>query len=383
MPTKDKVLKKSILNSLIRFIDLQLSLLCCILFGTAVAILDLMSETVSFPYILLPVMFVCILAVSRLTIKSQLKSQVEQRQDSTTKPCTHSQELDHFKDKIKTALLQDTEYTRQIEGIIYDQLMFTFLDQAQKTESSIDIIGNYVSSLNSLLQKEDTITSELSRAVELLSECNVKLDNNAKEVLEISERFAGLKNESANLKEGSSNILGLLDYITSIARDTQLLSLNASIEAAKSDSSGKGFAVIAEEIKKLSDSTKSSVDSIRNTLEGFINSLDLVIEQIDQQFSSITTKAQEYKEMTANAKHTIEQVRSIADSVFEIKDEISKEIDRSKIVYGKISSLSENFDTMSEITDKIIEKNTLIQNNLIEVAEIINSKENSIQKDAG
>ncbi len=380
--TKDKTLKKSIFNNFIRFIDLKLSLLCCVLFGAAAAVLDLTLENLSFPYILLPVMFVCTLAVSRLTIKPLPKNQVEQPQAPPVKPCIHSQELNQLKEKVKTALLQDTEYTRQIEGMIYDQLMFTFLDQAQKTESSIEIIGNYVSSLNSLLQKEDTITSELSKAVELLSECNVKLDNNAQEVLEISERFAGLKNESANLKEGSSNILGLLDYITSIARDTQLLSLNASIEAAKSDNSSKGFSVIAGEIKKLSESTKSSVDNIKNTLEGFINSLDLVIEQIDRQFSAITGKAQEYKEMTVNAKHTIEQVRSIAGSVFEIKDEISKEIDRSKSVYGKISSLSENFDTMSEITDKIIEKNTLIQNDLTEVAEMIDSKEDSVQKNA-
>lgn len=364
-----RIIQKCIACRLFRTIDFKMAFFSCLAFGIIVFAARAICKDTYFFFVELLLLFLCILIVSRFLVARTEEHQALQAEETPAGSNPQNIVNNPYSSSIMQHLRASSDTCQQIEEMIFNDLMFTFLEQAQKTEASIEMIEDYLNKLHSLSEKEDSITDKLSSAVKLLSECNIKLDNNAQEILAITDGFITLKNQSLQLQEGSSNILSLLEYIRSIARDTQLLSLNASIEAARSDNSGKGFIVIAEEIKKLSESTKSSIDSIKNNLEGFIKALNIVVKQIDFQFEAISAKAQEYKEITSSAKDSINQVKIIAASVSDVKDEILNEINKSKDVYDKISSLSQNFDTMSNITDKILEKNSQVQKDLGELAE--------------
>ena len=82
-------------------------------------------------------------------------------------------------------------------------------------------------------------------------------------------------------QEAVSNINSKVEGISSIATQTNLLSLNASIEAARAGDAGKGFAVVAEEIGKLADDSKKMAEDIRNEMDVLLEQSKAAVEAAD------------------------------------------------------------------------------------------------------
>ena len=80
------------------------------------------------------------------------------------------------------------------------------------------------------------------------------------------------------LSERTEEIGGIASAITDIAKETSLLSLNASIEAARAGEQGKGFAVVAAEIRKLAQRSESSADYISGLIAGILAEVERTIE---------------------------------------------------------------------------------------------------------
>ena len=362
-------------------VNFKISFYSCILSGILFSLIETLFKHFTFWHILLFIIlaFPSVFIISRLV----LKTSIENHQEITIKPqyvepCNNLVDISLFKNEIKSKLEGTLTFNKQIEEIVNSELMFAFLEQAQNTESATATITDYIDSLNSLVDQEDKISNKLSEAVNLLNESNIKLGNNSQEVLKISEGFLTLKNKSVHLQEGSLNILKLLEYVQNITKQIQLLSFNASIEAARAGDSGSGFTVVANEFRKLSENAKSSVDSINNNLGSFINTLNSVIKDIDMQFVTMVSKAQDFKDMTLIAHDNISEVKLIVDSLLEVKDSVLNEVNKSKNVYNKISILSNNFDAMSEISETIVEKTTHQQEHLQDILSSVDNIDTKI-----
>lgn len=361
--------------------ELKISLLSCIVlvilfFSIETLLKNFEYRHISLLFIFPPVIFLIshnILKRIPKNTKENLLDICESNYNYKSLNTNPSLDINNFKNQIKHKLEENFALNRQIEETIYNELMFTFLNQAQNTESAIATISDYINSLNSLVQKEDEITNKLEEIIQLLNECNIKLNNNVQEVLKISEGFLTLKNESIYLKEGSHNILKLLEYIKNLVKDTQLLSFNASIEAARAGDSGKSFTIIANEIRKLSQNVKSSVENITNNLDNFINRLNFVIKEIETKYEMIISKAENFKTMSSTAYDNINQIKLISDSLFDAKDKILNQVNKGQNVYDKISNLSQNFDKMSEISGNILEKIAQQNEYLQQMLDIVNN----------
>lgn len=119
------------------------------------------------------------------------------------------------------------------------------------------------------------LTSTLSESFEQISSATEQLASSS---MEVTETQTLLNNEILNVKQLSNEINVILGYIKDISNQTKMLGLNASIEAARVGDLGKGFGVVASEIRKLSESSKETTSSISNLLEKIQASVDRTIQ---------------------------------------------------------------------------------------------------------
>lgn len=119
------------------------------------------------------------------------------------------------------------------------------------------------------------LTSTLSESFEQISSATEQLASSS---MEVTETQTLLNNEILNVQHLSNEINVILGYIKDISKQTKMLGLNASIEAARVGELGKGFGVVALEIRKLSESSKETTNSIANLLEKIQASVDRTIQ---------------------------------------------------------------------------------------------------------
>jgi methyl-accepting chemotaxis protein len=127
-----------------------------------------------------------------------------------------------------------------------------------------------------------------------------------------------LAHNITEIKDISKQISESLMFIGKVAQQTKVFGLNASIEAARSGEFGKGFGVIAEEIRKLSEVSRQNADKM-NTLTLQINTK---LEQVTQASYTSTLKSQEQSLATHNMVNSVEEVASMANKLAQIANSL-------------------------------------------------------------
>ena len=133
---------------------------------------------------------------------------------------------------------------------------------------------------------------------------------------DVNENQLALNKEIANVSEISSKINEFTNLIRDIAKQTRLLGLNASIEAARAGSAGAGFAVVSEEIGKLADSSRETVDKIQEFTNQIGESVNETVTKgeatsniVSQQTTAIAGVAQELASLSATAGELVNMIK--------------------------------------------------------------------------
>lgn len=188
---------------------------------------------------------------------------------------------------------------------------------------SVDRIGENITALNHEILSQTTMTEQstaaVSQMIQWLGKMNALTNNDRKAVLELvrlSEQgrtvFEEASNQISEVPQHVGTIVEMASVIKGIASQTNLLAMNAAIEAAHAGEAGRGFAVVAEEIRKLSEESNASSRDIAESIQSIV----LKIEQVSKAnigtsdtFSAIDERIQSVSRSMDDIYQAIEEVQ--------------------------------------------------------------------------
>jgi methyl-accepting chemotaxis protein WspA len=178
------------------------------------------------------------------------------------------------------------------------------------------------------------VTAASGRAVELAGtgQANLERMEATMRQMQASARSIGERLASINTK--ASSITGIVTTITKVADQTNLLSLNASIEAAKAGEFGQGFGVVAREIRRLADQTAVATLDIEHT-----------IKEMQAAVSSGVMSMDKFNE----------EVRTAVDDVTDVGSQLGQIIDQVQVLGPRFASVGEGMESQREGARQISE----------------------------
>jgi len=185
-------------------------------------------------------------------------------------------------------------------------------------------------------EKSDAVSSLMNKNFKSLDELEQSIENTTKVVSHSSSISRDLVERLSSLRESAQSSKGVLDSIKDIADQTNLLALNAAIEAARAGEHGRGFAVVADEVRKLAEKTQKSLDEVNVTLSSITDSIDDVS-------TGINDNAKDSDEITENTSITYDVINGLSNSIKETLSSVQE-------VTGEVENVAKyNDDVFKEM----------------------------------
>jgi len=234
-------------------------------------------------------------------------------------------------------------------------------ENVKKVVDSIEEISEKSDqSADHLLERGERLTKISNESVSHSIEGKKALENVLQVMSTLEEESAHTSTSMSRLEERSTEITSIVQVISDIANQTNLLALNAAIEAARAGEQGRGFAVVADEVRKLAEMTANSTKNIAMLIEKIQEETKVALTNAEKSTQAIRGGLEISREATVKMDRIVETFQGVSEEIKSVMENIHYQKKFADDIALQVRQGNQYLDKVSEeVTSHVKEASTV------------------------
>jgi len=230
--------------------------------------------------------------------------------------------------------------------------------QVQNVDKSSEVMNDIMDHTKSIFDNTEKITNDVLHASKMSQDGNQAIEQVNKQMDSIYNNVTSLSQAVKSLDERTSEIGQISNVISGISAQTNLLALNAAIEAARAGEHGKGFAVVADEVRKLAEESNKSTEQISNLIsliqkdaENTLNTMNKASEEVNSGIKVVNTAGSSFQKIDIAVNNVVSQIEDISKAVKDLTagtEHVTSSINEVSEVAKESASITQNISAATE-----------------------------------